>query len=151
MGGWWCYLLCLRNKVWGKNLRLPFWTCKFGICIICETLRQLPLVSELREMLWSEEITLGVLSTNSILLLNPWELIWFPQSHARGWGLLCVKGGNFLSWDLFLMSPFIFKISSLIIGFYRVLPYPLDLPKLSCGLNLSLIMSDDKTKTQEVK
>ena len=34
---------------------------------------------------------------------------------------------------LILNEPLHFQNLSLIIGFYRVLPYPLDLPKLSCG------------------
>lgn len=90
-------------------------------------------MSELREMLWSEEITLGVLSTNSVLLLNPWELIWFPQRHAPWMGFLVCEGRKLPFMGLILNESLRFQNLSLKIGFYRVLPYPLDLPKLSSG------------------
>ena len=90
-------------------------------------------MSELREMLWSEEITLGVLSTNSVLLLNPWELIWFPQRHAPWMGFLVCEGRKLPFMGLILNESLCFQNLSLKIGFYRVLPYPLDLPKLSSG------------------
>lgn len=90
-------------------------------------------MSELRKMLWSEEITLGVLSTNSILLLNPWELIWFPQSHACRKGSLACEGRKLPFMGLTLNESLHFQNLSLKIGIYRVLPYPLGLPKLSSG------------------
>lgn len=74
------------------------WNCNKMICLCLK----------LKTVLRSEERILDIININSILLLNPWEWMWFSMRHVIELGppLSESKGASFYGIHLWYVSPF---------------------------------------------